>query len=173
MLPTPHRDLRADPVQDHCGTPEADFVSTRVFAAPRAVVFRAFTDPDILSRWWGPEGFTNTFRDFSPIPGAIWRFVMRGPDGRDYDMENEFVEVVQDEKIVLLHHQPMHNFRLEMTYADETENTRLTWRLWFESTDEVANVRPFINQANEQNFDRLEAQLVALRNIVVRGATRP
>ena len=77
-------------------------------------------------------------------------------------MENEFVDVVHDQKIVLLHHQPMHNFRLEMAYSDEADKTRLTWRIWFESAEEVEKVRPFLNQANEQNFDRLEAQLVAL-----------
>jgi uncharacterized protein YndB with AHSA1/START domain len=139
-----------------------DFVCTRLFDAPRAVVFRAFTDPDILARWWGPAGFTNTFQEFVPEAGRFWRFVMRAPEGHEYRMVNEFVEIVAGEKIVLQHHQAGHNFRLEMAYADEGPQTRLTWRLWFESSEEAERVRTMLNQANEQNFDRLQAQLAAL-----------
>jgi len=135
------------------------FVSTRLFDALRAVTFRAFTDPDVLARWWGPAGFTNTFHEFVPEPGRVWRFVMRGPDGHEYSMVNEFVEIVPDEKIVLQHHQPGHDFRLAMTYGDEDGMTRVTWRIWFDSPEEAARVRPFLTQANEQNFDRLAAEL--------------
>lgn len=134
---------------------EPHFECTRRFEAPRAILFRAFTDPEILARWWGPNGFTNTFEEFAPEPGRMWRFVMHGPDGRDYPMLNEFVEIVPGERIVLQHHQDGHNFRLEMTYANEGESTRLTWRIWFESATEAERVRPFFEQANEQNFDRL------------------
>jgi uncharacterized protein YndB with AHSA1/START domain len=152
------------PTEKLAGTPtKPDFVCTRVFNAPRTVVFRAFTDADILARWWGPEGFTNTFQEFSLKPGGVWRFVMHSPDGSDHHMFNEFVEIVHDQKIVLQHHQPTHNFRLEMAYFDEADKTRLTWRIWFESSEEAEKVRPFLTHANEQNFDRLEAQLVALR----------
>jgi uncharacterized protein YndB with AHSA1/START domain len=143
---------------------DPDFITTRLFHAPRGVVFRAFTDPEILARWWGPAGFTNTFHSFDPRPGESWRFVMRGPDGSEYPMVNEFVEVVADERVVLLHHQAGHNFRLEMTYANEGDDTRLTWRIWFESAEEAARVRPYLNVANEQNFDRLQAQLAGVRS---------
>jgi uncharacterized protein YndB with AHSA1/START domain len=141
---------------------EPDFLCTRVSAAPRALLFRAFTDPGVLARWWGPAGFTSTFEEFEPTPGRMCRFVMHGPDGRDYPMLNEFVEVVPDERIVLRHHQDGHDFRLEMTYADEDGTTRLTWRIWFDSHDEAERVRAFVEPANEQNFDRLAAQLASL-----------
>ena len=141
---------------------DPDFVCARIFAAPRTVVFRAFTNPDVLARWWGPDGSANTFQEFAPTPGGIWRFVMHGADGHDYPMLNEFVEIVQAERIVLVHHQAGHNFRLEMTYADEGEQTRLTWRIWFESAEEADRVRPYVSAANEQNFDRLAAQLATL-----------
>jgi uncharacterized protein YndB with AHSA1/START domain len=144
-------------------SPDPDFVCTRLFNAPRTLVYRAFTDADVLTRWWGPEGFANTFEEFTPRAGGTWRFVMRDPDGRDHRMLNEFVEVEHERKIVLQHRQAGHNFRLEMTYADEADKTRLTWRIWFESAEEAERVRPFLNRANEQNFDRLEAQLTALR----------
>jgi uncharacterized protein YndB with AHSA1/START domain len=154
-----NRDLSECVEERQRSSSEPDFVCTRVLNAPRAVVFRAFIDPDILARWWGPEGFTNTFQEFRPESGGVWRFVMHGPDGTDYRMFNEFTEVVHEERIVLQHHQSTHNFRLEMAYSDVVDNTRLTWRIWFESPEEAEMVRPFLNHLNEQNFDRLEAQL--------------
>jgi uncharacterized protein YndB with AHSA1/START domain len=140
---------------------DGEIVSTRVFDAPREVVFRAFTDPVLLARWWGPKGFTNTFQEFDLRPGGAWRFVMRGPDGTEYQMTKEFVEVVAPERIVLLHIQATHMFRMAMTFADEAGGTRVTWRTRFESADEAERVRAFWVVANEENFDRLQSLLEA------------
>jgi uncharacterized protein YndB with AHSA1/START domain len=146
------------------GTRPADreIVSTRVFDAPRERVFRAFSDPRVLARWWGPDGFTSTFQEFDFRPGGAWRFVMHGPDGADYRNESAFIEVVSPERIVLEHLRPMHRFLMTMTFADEAGKTRLTWRMEFESVAELNRVRAFIPVANEQNFDRLQAQLAAM-----------
>lgn len=143
--------------------PDREIVSTRVLDAPRELVFRAFSDPDLLARWWGPEGFTNNFQEFDLRPGGAWRFVMRGPDGAEYPMEKVFVEVATPERIVLRHLQPMHRFEMTMTFADEVGRTRLTWRMRFDSAEEVERIRDVLAEANEQNFDRLEAQLAQLR----------
>jgi len=146
------------------GTRPADreIVSTRVFDAPRERVFRAFSDPRVLARWWGPDGFTSTFQEFDFRPGGAWRFVMHGPGGADYRNASDFIEVVSPERIVLEHLRPMHRFRMTMTFADEAGKTRLTWRMEFESVAELERVRAFIPVANEQNFDRLQAQLAAM-----------
>ena len=58
--------------------------TTRVFNAPRDLVFRAWTTPDHLARWWGPTGFTLTTHSADIRAGGQWRFTMHGPDGRDY-----------------------------------------------------------------------------------------
>lgn len=139
----------------------AEIVATRILDAPRWVVFRAFTDPDRLARWWGPKGFTNTFHQFDPRPGGKWRFVMRGPDGTDYPMVNEFVEVVPPERIVLRHIQEGHGFRLTIALADEAGRTRLDWRMRFDSAAEAERVREIVAAANEENLDRLQALLAA------------
>lgn len=141
---------------------EPHVATTRVFPVPRAVLFRAFMDADILARWWGPEGFTNTFTAFDPRPGQVWRFAMHGPDGAAYEMANEFIAVLPDEHIILQHHQPGHDFRLEMTYVDEAAGTRLTWRMWFDSPAEAERLQPYLAAANEQNFDRLARQLASI-----------
>ena len=141
---------------------DREIVSTRVFDAPRERVFRAFSDPQVLARWWGPDGFTSTFQEFDFRPGGAWRFVMHGPDGADYRNASDFIEVVSPERIVLEHLRPMHRFQMTMTFAEEAGKTRLTWRMVFESVAELERVRAFIPGANEQNFDRLQAQLAAM-----------
>ena len=138
---------------------EFEFVCSRVFTAPRELVFEAFSNPNHLIYWWGPKDFTNTFQEFDLCPGGAWRFVMHGPDGTDYPQVKDFVEVVAPERIVFQHSQPMHNFQMTMTYADHPDGTTLTWRMLFEPSPQNANLKSFIPTANEQNFDRLEAYL--------------
>jgi uncharacterized protein YndB with AHSA1/START domain len=89
--------LRMSAPTDHPTEALADreIVSTRVFDAPRERVFRAFSDPSLLVRWWGPKDFTNMFHEFDLRPGGAWRFVMHGPDGTDYQTAKEFIEVVR------------------------------------------------------------------------------
>lgn len=140
------------------GDPACEIVSTRTFPVPRERVFAAFTDPGQLKRWWGPAGFTNTFHEFDFRPGGMWRFVMHGPDGTNYVNESQFLETVDNERIVFDHLRTMHRFRMAMTFAGRSETT-LTWRQRFETAEECEKVKAFAGPANEQNFDRLAAVL--------------
>ena len=144
------------------GPARFEIVSTRVFAVPRELVFEAFSNPAHLVHWWGPKGFTNTFSEFDLRPGGPWRFVMRGPDGVEYQMAKDFVEVVRPERIVFQHLGPMHRFRMTMTFAEHSGKTELTWTMRFESAAEATEARSFIIEANEQNFDRLQACLATM-----------
>ncbi|MBN9119541.1 MAG: SRPBCC family protein [Planctomycetes bacterium] len=135
--------------------------SSRVFDAPRERVFAAFGDPEQLRRWWGPNGFTNTCHEFDLRPGGAWRHVMHGPDGTDYPNAAAFVEVAPPARVAFDHLDPVHGFRMTMTFDDEAGKTRLTWRMVFASAEEAGRVRGFVVPANEQNFDRLAAHLAA------------
>jgi len=141
---------------------DREIVTTRVFDAPRELVFRAFSDPDHLARWWGPKGFTNTFHEFDMRPGGFWRFVMHSPDGIDYKNESVFVEVVKPERIVFRHLKPIHVFQMTVIFAEQGGKTNLTWRMLLESVAECDRVKAFAVAANEQNFDRLEAHLAKM-----------
>jgi uncharacterized protein YndB with AHSA1/START domain len=136
-----------------------EIVSERHLAWPRRAVFGAFADPETLARWWGPQGFTNTFQSFDLRPGGLWRFVMHGPDGAEYTLTKEFVEVVPDERIVLRQLGGLHGFEMTMSFADEAGGTRLVWRMRFDEPEEGERVRDFVATANEENFDRLAAVL--------------
>lgn len=138
-----------------------EIVNVRELDVPRKRVFAVFSDPVHLARWWGPNRFTNEFSEFDLRPGGRWKFVMRGPDGAEYPMEKEFVEVSAD-RIVLDHLDPRHRFRMTMAFADLSGRTGLTWRMVFEDPEEGARIEGFIRSANEENFDRLEDYLAKM-----------
>ena len=112
-------------------------VGTRIFDAPRELVFEAWTDPKHLAQWWGPDGFTTTTSAFDMRPGGVWRFVMHGPDGRDYENRVTFDEIVRPERIVYHHGggddvEPV-QFRTTVIFEDLGGKTKLTWRGEFPS----------------------------------------
>ncbi len=146
---------------DNTNTADREIVTTRVLDAPRELVFKAWTDPDQLVQWWGPKGFTNTFHEFDMRPGGIWRFVMHGPNGVDYQNKSVFVEVVNPKRIVF-DHVSGPRFQVVATFAEQAGKTKLTFRMRFESAAECDKVKAFAVEGNEQNFDRLEAQLAKM-----------
>lgn len=79
---------------------EREVVITRVFDAPREVVFKAWTDPKQVQRWFGPRVFTNPVCELDVRPGGSWRVVMRGPDGTEYPAVGVYREVVPPERLV-------------------------------------------------------------------------
>jgi uncharacterized protein YndB with AHSA1/START domain len=141
-----------------------EVVNTRLFNAPSKLIFEVSSNPQHLIHWWGPSDFTNTFQEFAFHPGGKWRFVMQGPDGKEYPQDKEFVEIIEPCCIVLRHHQHQHNFDMVMTFAQQGEGTLVTWRMVFEPSPQNVHLESFIPAANEQNFDRLEAYLKTLES---------
>src|ERR1700722_7233031 len=86
--------------------PKQIVILTRLFDAPRDLVFKAWTDPKHLAQWFGPHGFTNPVCEVDLRPGGIWRHVMRGPDGNDYPMISIFQEVLPPERLVFTSYVP-------------------------------------------------------------------
>jgi uncharacterized protein YndB with AHSA1/START domain len=79
---------------------EATVTLTRVYDAPRDLVWRAWTDPKHMARWFGPRGFTSSVPELDVRAGGALRIVMRGPDGNDYPMKGVFREVKPPERLV-------------------------------------------------------------------------
>jgi uncharacterized protein YndB with AHSA1/START domain len=82
------------------GQARQELILTRILGAPRSLVFRAWTDPKHLARWWGPRGFTNPVCELDVRPGGRLRIDMRGPDGTIYPMKGVFHEIVEPERLV-------------------------------------------------------------------------
>jgi len=79
---------------------EGSVTLTRIFDAPRALVWKAWTDPKMMAQWFGPRGFTNPVCELDVRVGGSLRIVMRGPDGNDYPMKGVFRQVVPLERLV-------------------------------------------------------------------------
>jgi uncharacterized protein YndB with AHSA1/START domain len=144
--------------QDLAFQADRDVVTTRILDASRDRVFRAWTDPDLLARWWGPEGFTNSFQEFDLRPGGQWNFVMQGPGGAHFQNESVFVEVVAPARIVF-DHVSTPRFRVIVTFEEEGPRTRLRFCMRFGTVEECEVVKRFALEGNEQTFDRLAALL--------------
>jgi uncharacterized protein YndB with AHSA1/START domain len=90
-------------INTEVNTADREIVISRVFDAPREVVWEAMANPKHVVNWWGPRGFTTTIEKMDLRPGGEWKHVMRGPDGTNYPNKSTFTEVVKPERIVYVH----------------------------------------------------------------------
>jgi uncharacterized protein YndB with AHSA1/START domain len=132
----------------------ATFRSHRVLPYQAQSIFEAFTRPELLARWWGPAGFTNTFEVFEFRPGGRWTFVMHGPDGSKHPNESVFLELHVPSKLVI-QHVSRPRYVLTVTLAEHEAGTAITWAQEFEDSAVAARIRHIVEPANEQNLDRL------------------
>lgn len=77
-----------------------DIVMRRTFNASRDVVFKAVTDPDLVTKWWGPSQYQTSVDQMDARPGGSWRFIHRDDDGTEYGFRGVFHDVVTPERIV-------------------------------------------------------------------------
>jgi uncharacterized protein YndB with AHSA1/START domain len=145
---------------------EREVRTSRIIAATRARVFTAWTDPEQLARWWGPKGFSNTFHSFELKPDGLWDFTMHGPDGTNYNNTCVFKRIEPPGYLEFDHLKEMHFYMAMVTFTEVPEGTMIEWTMRFNSAEELAPIRAFIERANEENLDKLEA---ALRSERVKG----
>ena len=113
-------------------TTHRELIVTRVIDAPRRLVFKAWTEPEQVARWWGPKGFTTTFCDMDIRPGGQFRFCMRSPTGTDHWKRGVYREVVAPERIIFTFAwedaagNPGHELLTTVTFAEQGRKTKLT-----------------------------------------------
>jgi uncharacterized protein YndB with AHSA1/START domain len=135
-------------------------VNRRRLPFARDLVFRAYAEPEWLTTWWGPKGFSSTFKRFEFRVGGSWDFVLHSPDGTDYENTKTIIEIIPDERIVYQHHSEVHGFVMTVTLTSATQDaTDMEWHFVFPNDEHHRNVKAFIENANEENFDRLETCL--------------
>lgn len=136
------------------------FTTSREIAASPARVFAAFAEGDRLAVWWGPSGFTNTFHTCEFRPGGAWSYVMHGPNGKDYPNESIFRTIEPNRRIVIEH---ISKPRYVLTISFEPTDgggTRVRWEQAFESDKVARAIEHIVVPANEQNLDRLTAEVL-------------
>lgn len=77
-----------------------DIIITRTFDAPRDLVFRAYTDPDLVAQWWGTDSLTTHIDKLDVKPGGLWRFVQKGQDGEEYAFKGVYHDITPSERVI-------------------------------------------------------------------------
>jgi uncharacterized protein YndB with AHSA1/START domain len=130
----------------------------RVLAASPSAVFDAFVDPDQLSKWWGPEGFTVPSLEYDPRVGERYRIEMQPPEGDPFHLSGEFREVDRPARLA-------YTFRWEPPDPDDVETlVELSLVERGDSTEVLLTQGPFKTEARRElhrdgwkdTFDRLE-----------------
>ena len=133
--------------------------TSRVLPFQRGDVYLAIADAQRLGRWWGPEGFTSTTQVCDFHEGGHWRLTFHGPDGKAYPNHNIFVLIEPGRRVVIRHEDPTHGFRLTIDLQNEGPGTRVGWQQVFDDAGERDRMAPICIPANEQNLDRLHAEV--------------
>lgn len=144
-------------------------VVSRVFDAPRTLVFTAFSTPEHLAQWWGPKGWTLPVCNVDFRPGGIWHYCMRGPDGEDAWGRAVYREIVAPERVVYVDSfsnaegemvPGMPEMVITMTFTEHDGKTTLTSHAQFASDADLETVLAMgMVQGLTETWDRLEAHL--------------
>ena len=141
---------------------DREIVMTRVFDAPRELVFKAYTDPQSIPRWWGPNSTITTVDKMDVRPGGAWRFVQRDANG-EYGFHGEFREIVPPERLVQTFEfegMPGHVIVDTLVFEDLGGKTRLTATSLFASLeDRDGMLATGMEGGATESWDRLAALL--------------
>lgn len=145
-------------------TQDRELRVSRLLNAPLPLVWEAWTQPEHLCNWWGPDGFTCTISKMDVRHGGQWHLVLHGPDGTDYRNESVFREVVPQEKIVY-EHTSAPFFTATITFEAQGEQTQLHWHMLFRNREEFVQVVKVFkaDEGQRQNVVKLDAYLQTMK----------
>lgn len=131
----------------------------RVYDAPVALVWDAWTDVEKVAKWWGPRGFTITTKSKDFRPGGKWIYTMHGPDGTDYPNITTYHEIIEHRKMVYDHggnEERPKLFTVTVFFAEEMGKTIMTMTMALDTPEAAQEIRKFIKQAGgNSTWDRL------------------
>lgn len=137
---------------------------SRTFDAPRELVFKAFTDPELIPRWWGQRATTTIVDKLDVRPGGEWRFIQRQDDGTEYGFRGEFIEIVPPERLVqTFEFEPMpgHIVTDTATFEEHDGKTTVTTMSRFNSKeDRDGMLQSGMESGAAESYDQL-AELLA------------
>lgn len=145
---------------------DLEIVMTRDFSAPRHLLFRAYTDPTLIPKWWGLRNHTTTVDKMDVRPGGAWRYVCRDPEGNVFAFNGVYREVVPPEKLVYTFEFELmagHVMTETLTFAEENRKTRVTTCSAFQSKeDRDGMIASGMEQGAAESCERLEELLATL-----------
>lgn len=140
--------------------PNRELSITRILNAPIELVWKVWTEPEHIAKWWGPNGFSNTIHIMEVKPGGTWDFIMHGPDGTDYKNTNRFTEVIKYKKLSFEHITgPLHS--VTVLFTAQGDKTLLEWKSVFQSAEQLEQVIKVFKAdvGMRQNVEKLEVYL--------------
>ena len=143
---------------------EREIVLTRVFDAPRRLVFEAFTKPELLKRWFGPRGWSLAVCEVDLRVGGGFRFVLRGPDGKEMGMRGVYREIVAPERSV--HMESFDDFpgesQVTAVFVEQGGRTTLTATVIYPSQEiRDAVIQSGMEHGAAESYDKLAELLTA------------
>jgi uncharacterized protein YndB with AHSA1/START domain len=146
---------------------DREIVMTRVFDAPRDLVFEAHSSCEHMSRWWGPRRYEVASCEIDFRPGGAWRMVHRGGDGTEHGFHGEFREIVRPERIVWTFEyegMPGHVSVDTLTLEEQDGKTTLTATSVFDSVeDRDGMLQSGMEEGAAETWDRLAEYLEVLK----------
>jgi uncharacterized protein YndB with AHSA1/START domain len=146
---------------------DLEIVTTRVFDAPRDLVFEAHTSCEHMANWWGPKRYVIAECEIDFRPGGTWRIVHKGPEGEIPAFQGEFREIVRPERIVWTFEWmgvPGHVSVQTATFEEHEGKTTLTARAVFDSVeDRDGMLQSGMEEGAAETYERLDAYLETLK----------
>lgn len=144
-----------------------EIVITRVFDAPRELVFKAYTDPKLVPQWFGPREYTTIVDKMEARPGGLWRFVQRNQDGEEFAFHGVHHDIVAAERIVATFEfegVPGHVLLQTLKLEPLGQKTRLVEQLLFQSVaDRDGMVASGMQRGSDDSMDRMAEILENLK----------
>jgi uncharacterized protein YndB with AHSA1/START domain len=146
-----------------------ELVMERFFMAPRELVFSAYTEPEHIKNWWGPNGWMTTNYQMDVRPGGIWHYCMRSPEGDEAWGKAVYQEITAPERLVYIDNFSDENgndaegfpsMKITVEFIEEENGTRLANRTLFDSEEDLKKVMDMgMVEGMTETLDRLEQYL--------------
>ncbi|MFE8603971.1 SRPBCC family protein [Archangium violaceum] len=148
-----------DMKRDVKSTSDREIVRVRVLNAPRELVFKTWTEPEHVDKWWGPRGFTTKTHRMDVKPGGSWHYLMSHAEHGEFDNLITYREVVRPERLVYSHgtSEEPEMFQVTVTFADEGGKTRLTMHSVWPTAEALEAVKKYgAEEGGKQTLDKMQ-----------------
>jgi len=153
-------------------TSDREIVFEREFNAPRNMVFKAWTEPERLTHWWGPTDWTLPVCNIDLRPGGVWHYCMRGPNGEESWGKATYSEIVEPVRLVYTDafsdaagnvNEAMPQMEITVTFAEGAGKTNVTMRALAASAEQVKQLLGMgMEEGMKQTWARLDAYLASI-----------
>lgn len=145
---------------------DTELTMHRTFNAPRELVFRAFSEPELVAKWWGQRSSETIVETYDFRPGGAWRMIQRSPDGQEYAFRGSFLEIERPSRIVQTFEfelMPGHISTDALTLTEVEGGTKLTIDSTFQSKEDLEGMLQSGMEAGaNESYDQLAELLATL-----------